>query len=144
MNQINTSWLELNTHQPESSMAFYSETLGWEFESIPLPEGGDYWLAKHNDQPVGGVFELDEKNHDDIPSHWMTYMHVTDIIEAQTAARNSGGEVARPVLHLSGIGKLAVICDSSGAMVGLIETDGTQPIRHKDEHSLSNAEVSSQ
>lgn len=124
MNQINTSWLELNTHNPESCMAFYSETLGWEFETIPLPEGGAYWLAKHNDKPVGGVFELDEETHDDIPSHWMTYMHVENIMEAQTTARKSGGEITRPVLCLSGVGKLAVISDSSGAMVGLIETEG--------------------
>ncbi len=123
MNQSNTSWLELNTHQPESAMAFYSKTLGWKFEATDLPEGGSYWVARHNNKPVGGVFALDDSNHEEIPSHWMTYMHVKDIKKAQSSARKSGGEITRPALCLDGIGKLALITDSSGALVGLIEPE---------------------
>ncbi len=127
MNHTNTSWLELNTHQPEDAIAFYNKTLGWEFESTELPEGGAYWVARHNDKPVGGIFALDKTDHNDIPSHWMTYMHVASIEDAQAIAHESGGQVARPALCLDGVGKLAVITDSSGALVGLIETeDDTQ------------------
>ncbi|VAV88750.1 hypothetical protein MNBD_ALPHA08-2297 [hydrothermal vent metagenome] len=123
MNHNETSWLELNTHQPEDAMAFYSETLGWEFESTELPQGGSYWVASHNDKAVGGVFALDDTDHGEIPSHWMTYMQVSNIDDAQTSARKSGGKVTRPALCLDGIGKLAVITDSSGALVGLIEPE---------------------
>ena len=129
MNQNNTSWFELNTHQPEKAMSFYAKTLGWEFESTDLPQGGAYWLARHNDQPVGGVFDLGEISQDDedddqsIPSHWMTYMQVTDISKAESLARVAGGEVTRPAHFLAGIGKLSVITDSNGALVGLIEAD---------------------
>lgn len=118
-----SSWLELNTHQPDDAVNFYRKTLGWEFEATDLPDGGAYWVARHNDQPVGGVFALDHQEHDQIPSHWMTYMQVEDIHRAQDSARQAGGEVARPVMQLEGIGKLAVIADSSGALVGLIEAE---------------------
>lgn len=128
MNHDTTSWLELNTYQPESAMAFYSETLGWDFESTDLPQGGSYWVASYNDTPVGGVFDLgeisvDNNTHDDIPSHWMTYMQVDDIDKAQALASKAGGEVTRPALCLAGVGKLAVITDSAGALIGLIEID---------------------
>ncbi len=125
MTAHNTSWLELNTHQPKDAMAFYAKTLGWEFEPSDLPQGGAYWVAWHNDKAIGGVFSLDDANHADIPSHWMTYMQVGDIQLAQITARQSGGEVTRPALYLDGIGKLAVITDSSGALVGLIEREET-------------------
>ena len=117
----NTSWLELNTHEPENAISFYAKTLGWEFESTLLPEGGSYWLARHQEQPVGGVFDLTDDDSQSIPAHWMTYMQVEDVEKAQEQALEAGGEVLRPVLELSGIGKLSVIADSSGALIGLIE-----------------------
>jgi len=119
----NSSWLELNTHQPEDAVAFYNKTLGWEFEATDLPHGGAYWVARHNDKPVGGVFALDNTEPDQIPSHWMTYMRVGNINKAQTRAQKAGGEVIRPVLCLDGVGKLAVITDSTGALIGLIEPE---------------------
>jgi len=128
MDHNNTSWLELNTHQPQDAIAFYSKTLGWEFEATDLPQGGAYWIARHNDTAVGGVFDLGEvsissdSGSTSIPSHWMTYMQVKDIKEAQASVSKAGGEITRPALFLDGVGKLAVITDAAGALVGLIET----------------------
>jgi len=121
----NPSWLELNTHQPEDAVVFYNKTLGWVFEPTDLPQGGAYWVARHNNKPVGGVFALDNTDPGDIPSHWMTYMRVSDIDKAQTEALKAGGEVIRPALCLDGVGKLAVITDSTGALIGLIEPENT-------------------
>jgi len=123
MNQINSSWLELNTHQPEDAISFYKKTLGWAFEPTDLPQGGAYWIARHNDKPVGGVFALNNTDPTQIPSHWMTYMHVSDIDEATSSARKAGGEIIRPAMSLDGIGKLAIITDSTGALIGLIEPE---------------------
>jgi len=120
--ESNTSWLELNTTDPITALEFYSSTLGWEFEATQLPEGGDYWVAKHNNQPVGGIFSLNN-NESNIPSHWMTYMQVENIKKAQEAAQVSGGDVTRPTLLLKGIGKLSIITDNDGALVGLIEKE---------------------
>ncbi len=123
--ESNTSWLELNTSDPQTAVEFYSSTLGWEFEPTRLPDGGDYWVARHNNKPVGGVFALDDKQAQSIPAHWMTYMKVENIRKAQNAARKAGGDVARPILQLNGVGKLAIISDHQGALIGLIEEDGS-------------------
>ena len=125
--ESNASWLELNTNDPIMAVEFYSSTLGWEFEPTQLPEGGDYWVAKHNDRTVGGIFCLNDETAQ-IPSHWMTYMQVDNIHSAQKAALKAGGDVSRPVLELNGIGKLLIITDHQEALVGLIEIQETSEL----------------
>jgi len=125
---LNHWWHELNTWEPEQAISFYERTLGWKFEAASLP-GGDYWIAHKDGVPVGGIFALSAPQYDGIPSHWMTYMAVRDIDEAEHNTAFAGGEVTRPATIVPGVGKLAVVTDSSGAMVGLIEPDP--------EHALS-------
>jgi hypothetical protein len=72
---------------------------------------------------VGGLYSLTAPRFKGIPSHWMTYMKVDDIEQAEADAREAGGEVTRPITQLPGIGKIALVSDASGAMIGLIEPD---------------------
>jgi predicted enzyme related to lactoylglutathione lyase len=53
----------------------------------------------------------------------MTYMAVPDISQAERATLNAGGEVMRPATHIAGVGKLAVVSDASGALIGLIQPE---------------------
>jgi predicted enzyme related to lactoylglutathione lyase len=124
MNQpVNPWWHELNTWEPESAIAFYGRTLGWDFEGSGLPDGNEYWIARKDGRPVGGIFVLSEPRYSGIPSHWMTYMAVDDIEAAERAAAFAGGEVIRPATYVSGVGKLAVVSDATGALIGLIEPE---------------------
>jgi uncharacterized protein len=116
-------WHELNTWDPELALDFYTRTLGWKFEESPLPDGASYWIAHHQGRPVGGIFELTAPACEGIPSHWMTYMAVSDIDYAERAATGAGGEVLRPSAAIPGVGKLAVVTDATGALIGLIEPD---------------------
>lgn len=127
-----TWWHELNTWEPDIALDFYSRTLGWKFEAAALPDGASYWIAHHQGRPVGGVFELKAPDCEGIPSHWMTYMAVQDIDYAERAAADAGGEVMRSAAAIPGVGKLAVVTDSTGALIGLIEpeTPTLPPLRH--------------
>jgi predicted enzyme related to lactoylglutathione lyase len=116
-----TWWHELNTWEPEVALAFYGRTLGWQFEEAALPDGAPYWIARQDGRPVGGIFGLTAPDYDGIPSHWMTYMTVPDIDEAASATTRAGGEVMRPAAEVPGVGRLAVVSDSTGALIGLIE-----------------------
>jgi len=117
-------WHELNTWEPEVALAFYGRTLGWKFEPAPLPGGAAYWIAHKDGRPVGAVFELTAPDYEGIPSHWMTYLEVEDINKAESDTASAGGEVMRPATKVPGVGKLAVVSDSTGALIGLIEPDG--------------------
>ncbi len=116
-------WHELNTWEPEAALAFYGRTLGWEFAPSPLPDGAAYWIASKDGKPVGGIFELTAPDYDGIPSHWMTYLSVKDMQEAEKNTSNAGGEVMRSPVSVPGVGKLAVVTDATGALIGLIEPD---------------------
>ena len=98
-----TWWHELNTWEPEIALAFYGRTLGWKFDSTTLPDGGSYWIARKDNKPVGGIFELTRPHYSDIPSHWMTYLAVTDIEQAEqdTCARAARSCARRPLSRAS-------------------------------------------
>ena len=116
-------WHELNTWEPEMALAFYGRTLGWQFEAAPLPDGASYWIAHQDGRAVGGIFALTAPDYEGIPSHWMTYMTVPDIRQAESATARAGGEVMRPAARVPGVGKLSVVSDSTGALIGLIEPE---------------------
>jgi predicted enzyme related to lactoylglutathione lyase len=120
---IDTWWHELNTWNALESRNFYRRTLGWNFEKVSLPDGEPYWIARKDGRTVGGLYSLTAPRFKGIPSHWMTYMKVDDIEQAEADAREAGGEVTRPITQLPGIGKIALVSDASGAMIGLIEPD---------------------
>ena len=54
---LRTWWHELNTWEPDAARAFYGRTLGWEFEKVALPDAAEYWIARKEGKPVGGVFD---------------------------------------------------------------------------------------
>ena len=53
----------------------------------------------------------------------MTYLAVEDILAAQTRAEHLGGEILRPSFRLPGVGRLSVVSDSAGAVIGLIQPE---------------------
>ena len=117
-------WHELNIWEPEQARQFYSLTLGWDFQPTTLPDGNSYWVAQKDGRAVGGIFQLTEPDFGGIPSHWMTYLAVDDIAGAQIRAEEAGGEILRPSFRLPGVGKLSVVTDPTGAIIGLIEPEG--------------------
>jgi len=118
---IETWWHELNTWDALESRNFYRRTLGWQFEKLILPDGEPYWIARKDGRTVGGLFNLTAPRFKGIPAHWMTYMKVDDIDQAEHDTLQAGGEMIRPVTPIPGIGRIAIVSDASGAMIGLIE-----------------------
>ena len=122
-NHLKVWWHELNTWEPDEARHFYSVTLGWDFEPTNLPDGSRYWVAHQHGRAVGGIFQLTEPDFNGIPAHWMTYLAVDDITAAQTRAEQAGGEILRPAFRLPGVGRLSVVNDASGAVIGLVEPE---------------------
>lgn len=119
--EVDTWWHELNTWDALEARNFYRRTLGWTFEQVTLPDGGPYWLARKDGKTVGGVYSLSAPAYKGIPAHWMTYMAVDDLEHAARETAYAGGEVTRPATNIPGIGRIAIVTDASGALLGLIE-----------------------
>jgi uncharacterized protein len=114
-------WYELNTWEPEAALAFYTRALGWEFQTMETNDGAGYWIAWMDGRPVGAIYELTMPEYDGVPAHWMTYLTVADIDRASRDTVREGGEIVRAAVAVPGVGKLAVVTDSTGTLMGLIE-----------------------
>ncbi|WP_349359072.1 VOC family protein [Stappia sp.] len=113
-------WNELMTRDPDGAKAFYEGALGWTFEGMPDPEGGTYWLAMCAgvDRPVCGIFTMSGPKFDGVTDHWMPYIAVDDVDARSQAAVEHGATLLQPPFDVPGIGRIAVLKEPGGAVVG--------------------------
>ena len=71
-------WNELMARDIDGAKKFYADTMGWSFDSMPMPGGGTYWVAKMGEEPVGGIFDISGPDYDGTPEGWMPYIAVDD------------------------------------------------------------------
>ena len=110
-------WNELMTRNSEQAKSFYSATIGWTFEPMPMPDG-TYWVAKVGDQPVAGLFPLSSPHYDGVPEVWMGYIAVDDIDERIKKAQALGATLLKPAFDVPGVGRIAVLREPGGAGIG--------------------------
>lgn len=114
-------WHELNAWDVDASRTFYSRLFGWTWDAMPMPGGdGTYWIAMRGDQTVGGVFPLSSPVFDGVPAHWMTYFEVSNVDATAEETAAAGGAVLRPAFDVPGVGRIAIVKDSGGAVVGVM------------------------
>lgn len=111
------TWNELITSDPAGAIAYYTSLFGWETEPFALPEG-DYTMFKLGGVPFGGVTKPCEPG---IPTHWLNYVSVEDIDAAVENSGELGGETIVEPMAIGEIGRIAVVRDPQGAVIGLHE-----------------------
>jgi len=124
-------WRDLLTNDPAASQRFYGELFGWTFENIGtasnLKNDSAYALIRHNGKLIGGMIDTLALNNQDDISQWVVLMSVEDIDASIGAVNADGGKVMTPPTDLQDRGRLAVIRDAEGALVGLLETRDGDP-----------------
>ena len=117
---------EIHADQPERAIAFYTQTLGWEFN-----QWGDqpYWLIATGpaDQPGinGGLLPRHGAGPLDgqaVNSFVCTVM-VEALDELLTAVPANGGSIALPKMPVPTIGWLAYFKDTEGNIFGAMQND---------------------
>ena len=111
-------WNELMTRDVEKAKAFYSTTIGWTFDAMPMPEGGTYWMAKMGDKPVGGIFSITAPAFEGVPESWMPYLAVDDVDARVKKAIAAGATLMRPPFDVTGVGRIAILKEPGGAGIG--------------------------
>lgn len=111
-------WCELRTRDAERAKKFYSETIGWTFESMPTPDGETYWVASNNGKPVAGLFPLSSPRFDGVPESWMVFLSVDDVDARVAKALAAGAKLAMPIFDVPDVGRIAMLHEPSGAGVG--------------------------
>lgn len=114
------NWNELMTRDPDRAKKFYADTIGWTFDAMPMPRGV-YWIAKMGEEKVGGLFDM--RGHDIPPSMtvaWMPYLAVDDVDTRLEKAVAAGATVMRPPFDVPGVGRIGILKEPGGAVVGWI------------------------
>lgn len=113
-------WSELMTRDVEAAVAFYRDVCGWSIEKMDMPEG-PYWIAIAHGKPVAGFMDMSGRaDLGEMPPRWFTYIAVDDVDAAVEASEAAGGRIERPGFNVPGVGRIAIVCDASGAVVGLM------------------------
>jgi predicted enzyme related to lactoylglutathione lyase len=99
---------------PGAAMGFYGELFGWEFDG---PGPGDYFVARLHGRDVAGV-GLQPAGGQVV---WNTYVSVASAERAAEAAIGAGGRVVMEPFDALPAGRIAVLADPSGAVLGLWE-----------------------
>ena len=112
-------WNELMTGDVEKAKTFFSQTIGWSFNEMPMPEG-TYWVAMLGDKPVGGIMSMQGIVPEGTPPHWISYLAVDDIDVRLAKVVPAGGEIKREPFDVPSVGRIAIVQDASGAVMGWI------------------------
>jgi len=125
-------WRDLLTHDLSGSKEFYGSLFGWEFESVGRDSGfgsdSAYTLIRHKGRLIGGMIDTMALNGKNDISQWVVVMSVGDVDKAASSFAASGGEVITPPTDLRRRGRLAVVRDAEGALLGLLQTKDGDPV----------------
>ena len=108
-------WNEILTSSVKGSCDFYSKLFGWTHETMDLPTG-KYTIFKNGEQYAGGCMATPQPG---IPTHWMSYVSVDDVDASTSKAEKLGAKTLVPPTDIPNVGRFSVICDPTGASLGL-------------------------
>jgi predicted enzyme related to lactoylglutathione lyase len=130
-------WRDLLTNNPQQSQRFYEALFGWQFEHVGSAAGlssdSAYTLIRHNGRLIGGMIDTVALNNRNDISQWVVLMSVEDIDAGVAKVTEQGGEVVTPPSNLQQRGKLAIVRDAEGALMGLLQTRDGDPVDREPE-----------
>jgi predicted enzyme related to lactoylglutathione lyase len=117
------SWVELATTDPDDAKRFYGALFGWEAEDNEIPGGGGvYTMARLGGEDVAGISAQPEQQRSaGLPPNWFSYVPVVSADEAADRVRELGGAVHAGPFVVGEAGRMAVLADPTGAMLGAWE-----------------------
>jgi predicted enzyme related to lactoylglutathione lyase len=113
-------WADLFTSQPDEATKFYCGLLGWTSTTIDQ-KGKTYTIFTNDGIPVAGLapHSYAKESH---PSRWIGYVSVADINATVALVEKNGGKVHATVKKFPDRGFQAIVADSDGNTIGLLQS----------------------
>lgn len=111
-------WNDLITEDLDAARRFYGGLFGWTFERTKGPGGHAYSIARLSGVYVAGLVPVAARTDGTTVSRWLPYVSVADVDAAVARATAAGALVVAGARDV-GIGRVAVIVDPEGAVIGL-------------------------
>jgi uncharacterized protein len=113
-------WVDLSTTDAEAAKTFYANLFGWEFEDLDTDMGTIYTMFKIDGYNVAGVSAMSpEMKEQGVPPLWTSYISHTNVDAVAAKASESGGTIMFSPFDVMEEGRMALIQDPIGAMVGV-------------------------
>ena len=109
-------WVELATTDPQGAKPFYGGLLGWDADDSPAGDG-TYTMARIGAKHVAGLYERTDGG----PPTWVSYISVADAAATVERATELGATVLVPASDVTDAGRVAILQDPTGAVLGLWE-----------------------
>lgn len=109
-------WVDVLTSDPDRTKEFYGRLFGWTVEDPGEEYGGYFNFLKNGVRVAGGMRNDGESG---VPDLWSVYLATDDAdatIERTVAA---GGQVMVPAMDVMDLGRMAVVIDVGGAVIGM-------------------------
>jgi predicted enzyme related to lactoylglutathione lyase len=115
-------WTELITPDVEAAMNFYEHVAGWAWDILPIQGSSqNYYMALREGRPIAGCMGMDWlTGHSDMAPQWCNFISVDDVDKSARKSVARGGELMREGFDLRDIGRIALLRDPQGALIGLI------------------------
>ncbi len=113
-------WAELHTVDPAAATRFYTGVFGWTAVTLEQ-QGVTYTVFSNGGHPVAGL-RLRSATGGKHVARWINYIAVNDIAAVLSTVTKAGGVVRAPVREFPQLGSEAIITDSEGAPVGLLQS----------------------
>lgn len=116
-------WADLATTDADGAKAFYTGLFGWEAVDEPTEEAGiPYTMLTKDGKEVCALYAMGP-DAGGTPPHWRCYVKVDDIDATAEAVTRHGGSVLMPPMDVMDAGRMAIIQDPTGAVLGLWQPD---------------------
>ncbi|GIT81083.1 putative glyoxalase/bleomycin resistance protein [Leifsonia sp. LS1] len=112
-------WVDLASSDVPRALAFYTSLFGWTADEAGEEYGG-YVTLRKDGRTVAGLGPAMPGAQ---PDAWLTYLLVEDSDAAERDAVDNGANALAPTMEVGDQGRLAVIADPGGAVVGLWEPE---------------------
>ncbi len=110
------SWVDLGTPDLPGARTFYGALFGWETPEGPAEAGG-YTVCMRNGKAVAGLGPQMNPG----PPAWMMYVNVDGADAAVGLVKANGGTVLADPFDVMTAGRMAVVADPQGAVLGIWE-----------------------
>lgn len=112
-------WNELTTQHDAAALAFYEKVFGFDHDTMPTPNGGNYHVLKQGGAMRAGIAQASDAS---MPTMWLQYVKVADCDASAAKAVQLGASVVVPPSEIPGIGRVAMFIDPQGAALAVMKS----------------------
>jgi predicted enzyme related to lactoylglutathione lyase len=107
-------WMDLVSSDPDRSVAFYTQLLGWTTQDSP-PDFAGYRYFEKDGRAVGGCMRNEPEWN--APDGWSIYLRSNDVRATAAAAQAHGGATVMEPMDVPDNGSLVILQDAGGAVI---------------------------